>query len=421
MSVRVGFGRFLNILHALSCMFLLTTVAEKEHWSTKQAAFSIAQADDATTSRDLIESFNSPSDLACSQKCLQNDKCRFKIYHVETKKCELLASIYEEDFMDEKAIPFKKEKILTKKDGFCNSASSSGCRESCECVKLWQFGKNGYICDCTKQEKEHWSTKQAAFSIAQTDDATKSRDLIESFNSPSDLACSQKCLRNDKCRFKIYHIETKKCELLASIYEEDFMDEKAIPFKKEKILTKDDWVCESALGMQNSKENCECANVSHSGEWKNICNCTKQEKEHWSTKQAAFSIAQTDDATKSRDLIESFNSPSDLACSQKCLRNDKCRFKIYHVETKKCKLLASIYEEDFMDEKAIPFKKEKILTKDDWVCESALGMQNSKKNCECADVDHFGELKNICNCTKQASVGYYKTEKFATCKVESQN
>eukprot|EP00794_Sanderia_malayensis_P009168 gene9168-10141_t len=128
----------------------------------------------------------------------------------------------------------------------------------------------------TVAEKEHWSTKQAAFSIAQTDDATKSRDLIESFNSPSDLACSQKCLRNDKCRFKIYHVETKKCELLASIYAEDFMDEKAIPFKKEKILTKDDWVCKSALGMQNSKESCECANVSHSGEWKTFCNCTKQ-------------------------------------------------------------------------------------------------------------------------------------------------
>eukprot|EP00794_Sanderia_malayensis_P011112 gene11112-12282_t len=125
-------------------------------------------------------------------------------------------------------------------------------------------------------EKEHWSTKQAAFSIAQTDDATTSRDLIESFDSPSDLACSQKCLQNDKCRFKIYHVETKKCELLASIYQDDFKDDKAMPLKREETLTKDSGACGSGLGIQNEKDSCQCANVSRSGELKYICNCTKQ-------------------------------------------------------------------------------------------------------------------------------------------------
>eukprot|EP00794_Sanderia_malayensis_P009307 gene9307-10289_t len=122
----------------------------EEHSSTKRAAFSVAQSDDATTSRVVVASLQSPSDLACSQKCLRNEKCKFKIYHVETKKCELLSSISEKDFMDEKAIPFKKEEI-PHKDDLCKSSTSSGCSENCECVQIWRFGESIYTCSCTKQ------------------------------------------------------------------------------------------------------------------------------------------------------------------------------------------------------------------------------------------------------------------------------
>eukprot|EP00794_Sanderia_malayensis_P009422 gene9422-10408_t len=380
-------------------MLSLVIVADEEHSSTKRAAFSIAQSEDATTSRVVVASLQSQSDLACSQKCLRNEKCKFKIYHVETKKCELLASIYEEDFNKEKAIPFKKEKILTKKNVLCKSESSTGCNENCECVQIWRFGESIYTCNCTKQDEEHSSTKRAAFSIAQSDDATTSRVVVASLQSPSDLACSQKCLRNEKCKFKIYHVETKKCELLASIYEEDFNNEKATPFKKEKILTKKDGLCksESSTGCNG---NCECVQIRRFGEPTYTCNCTKQDEEHSSVKRAAFSIAQSDDATTSRVVVASLQSQSDLACSQKCLRNEKCKFKIYHVETKKCELLASIYEENFNNEKAIPFKKEKILTKKDGLCksESSIGCSG---NCECVQIWRFGESIYTCSCTKQ--------------------
>eukprot|EP00794_Sanderia_malayensis_P009306 gene9306-10287_t len=105
--------------YALLCMLWLVIVADEEHSSTKRAAFSIAQSDDATTSR---------------------------------VKCELLASIFEEDFNNEKATPLKKEKTLTKKDGLCKSESSTGCSENCECVQIWRSGEPIYTCNCTKQE-----------------------------------------------------------------------------------------------------------------------------------------------------------------------------------------------------------------------------------------------------------------------------
>eukprot|EP00794_Sanderia_malayensis_P021189 gene21189-23267_t len=385
--------------YALLCMLWLVIVADEEHSSTKRAAFSIAQSDDATTSRVVVASLQSQSDLACSQKCFRNEKCKFKIYHVETKKCELLASIFEEDFNNEKATPLKKEKTLTKKDGLCKSESSTGCSENCECVQIWRSGEPIYTCNCTKQDEEHLSTKRAVFSIAQSDDATTSRVVVASFQSQSDLACSQKCLRNEKCKFKIYHVETKKCELLSSIYKEDFNNEKAIPFKKEEIPHKKDGLCKSA-NSTGCSENCECVQTWRFGELIYTCSCTKQDEEHSSTKRAAFSIAQSDDATTSRVVVASLQSQSDLACSQKCLRNENCKFKIYHVETKKCELLAFISEEDFNNEKAIPFKKEKILTKKNGLCKSESSTGCSE-NCECVQTWRFEEPTYTCSCTKQ--------------------
>ncbi len=80
--------------------------------------------------------------------------------------------------------------------------------------------------------EQQWPTKSASFFAAEDEDVSASRELVASYKAPSEIACSQKCLRHDGCNFKIFHPKEQKCELLKSIKKSD-LDEKEKPEKRE--------------------------------------------------------------------------------------------------------------------------------------------------------------------------------------------
>ncbi len=83
-----------------------------EQSNTKQARFSPVKNEASSAEKKLITSFGSPSELACSQKCVNHEKCRYKKYGSKSETCELLEAYNEEDF--------EPDVILTKKETYLN-------------------------------------------------------------------------------------------------------------------------------------------------------------------------------------------------------------------------------------------------------------------------------------------------------------
>ncbi len=97
---------------------------------------------------------------------------------------------------------------------------------------------------CTKQI----DSKRGHF-IAVEDEANQAeRKLIATFISPSELACSQKCLHHEKCKYKKFDLKTSTCDLLEEKLEE-VIDTHAVYFnttsaKKETVLARSCKVCD---------------------------------------------------------------------------------------------------------------------------------------------------------------------------------
>ncbi len=97
--------------------------------SKQQAIFHLVEEEEeSSTGRKLITSFESPSELACSQKCLHHERCEFKKYDLQTKRCDLLEEFEEEDI--------EPDVILTK-IGMCSNEVCTSC--------LMHFKVNGSL------------------------------------------------------------------------------------------------------------------------------------------------------------------------------------------------------------------------------------------------------------------------------------
>ena len=92
----------------LAIAMCLMVVSCAKQMDSKQGHF-IAVEDEANSSeRKLITTFKSPSELACSQKCLHHEKCKYKKFDLKTNTCDLLEEFAQEDF--------NSDVILTKKE-----------------------------------------------------------------------------------------------------------------------------------------------------------------------------------------------------------------------------------------------------------------------------------------------------------------
>ena len=65
------------------------------------------------TMKVLVTSFQSRSQLACSHKCLAEEQCNYRIFNIDTKKCELLQSVSQED-LKENEVLLKKQLVSTR-------------------------------------------------------------------------------------------------------------------------------------------------------------------------------------------------------------------------------------------------------------------------------------------------------------------
>ncbi len=98
-SVRLGFRLSVLLLVVFGRIFSQI----HDHYS-KTALFHPVQPQDASTSRRVIASFQAPSELSCSQKCLHREKCNYKIYDGSDKKCELFELISKKDLNEQKTL-----------------------------------------------------------------------------------------------------------------------------------------------------------------------------------------------------------------------------------------------------------------------------------------------------------------------------
>ncbi len=78
-------------------LIILVISATNSEFLTRKGFFSAAKPDEASPTTISLKSFLSPSELACSQKCLRHDQCNFQKYNPETKQCELLSQINKDD------------------------------------------------------------------------------------------------------------------------------------------------------------------------------------------------------------------------------------------------------------------------------------------------------------------------------------
>ncbi len=102
------------LILALSVHFIRVSYTDKVY--VKRGSFIPVEEQRSLSGRKLITTLISPSELACSQKCLQHEGCQYKRYDTTTKQCDILQELSEEDFhsdttMINRAIPITEVRI----------------------------------------------------------------------------------------------------------------------------------------------------------------------------------------------------------------------------------------------------------------------------------------------------------------------
>ncbi len=118
-----------------SLLYLALLVASPEICLAKQAYFSAIDAEDISVQSDLIATFDTPSELSCSQRCFRHEECKYKKYDASSHKCEVFKSLAEED-VTEMAQVSKKETYV---DTVCNYVYILFISVSCICLLLMSF------------------------------------------------------------------------------------------------------------------------------------------------------------------------------------------------------------------------------------------------------------------------------------------
>ncbi len=98
------------------------------------------------------------------------------------------------------------------------------------------------VVSCVKQI----DTKRGHFISVEDEANSPERKLIATFKSSSELACSQKCLHHEKCKYEKFDLKTSTCDLLEEKFEEVIDINTVYPKttnKKEKVLARSCKVC----------------------------------------------------------------------------------------------------------------------------------------------------------------------------------
>ncbi len=107
---------------AIALHFMIVSCTEKIDW--KQAHFVPVEKESDSAKRKLIATFQSPIELACSQKCLHHEKCKYKKFDLKTSTCDLLeeklAEVIDTDAVYLKTKTAKKEKVLARPCKVCD-------------------------------------------------------------------------------------------------------------------------------------------------------------------------------------------------------------------------------------------------------------------------------------------------------------
>ncbi len=93
------------LMLAIALRFMVVSCAKQI--DLKQGHFVPVEDEANSAERKLIATFKSPSELACSQKCLHHEKCKYKKFDLKTNTCDLLEEFAQEDV--------NSDVILTKK------------------------------------------------------------------------------------------------------------------------------------------------------------------------------------------------------------------------------------------------------------------------------------------------------------------
>ncbi len=98
---------------AIALRFMVVSCAKQI--DLKQGHFVPVEDEANLAERKLIATFKSPSELACSQKCLNHEKCKYKKFDMKTNTCDLLEEFAQED-VNSDVILTKKEKLKKVRD-----------------------------------------------------------------------------------------------------------------------------------------------------------------------------------------------------------------------------------------------------------------------------------------------------------------
>ncbi len=98
--------QFVFVISALSFHFISCSLSQL--CDERQGTFQPSEETATSMSKRVIASFNSPSELACSQKCFYHDECKYKKFNAQTRICELLESSSDEDFLGDALLTTKE-------------------------------------------------------------------------------------------------------------------------------------------------------------------------------------------------------------------------------------------------------------------------------------------------------------------------
>ncbi len=89
---------------------------------------------------------------------------------------------------------------------------------------------------CTKFSfAEKLNSKQGTFTNVEDSTSPAKRTVIATFQLPSELSCSQKCLHHEGCKYKKYNLSNKQCDLMQEFGQEDLQSDVLLTKKETSI------------------------------------------------------------------------------------------------------------------------------------------------------------------------------------------